>query len=206
MAQDQRHAFEMKLTVPGMTIVLGCMARVTLAAGTNLCMPKESALFSCSIENSNRIASMCEAPSSTNQRGALYYRFGSASDHIELTYPTTPVDPGKAFKYLWTGYSKGGTSALSFHIGKWRYSVFSTRSAYVAQAGVIVRKDQRIKKYTCGTVTTETSTFFLDRLGLPSAQDDVDYVGTEALMTGALLYRFLRWAEETFEGGVERAT
>ena len=35
-------------------------------------------------------------------------------------------------------------------------------------------------------VATETSAFFLDRLGLPSAEDDGDYVGTEALMTGAL--------------------
>jgi hypothetical protein len=167
--------------------LFGCLAvRVASAAEGDLCSGDQRALFSCHLKNSDRIASVCASPDLGKESGFLQYRFGSSSNRIDLSFPAAAVDPRTAFKYLRNQFAKGGTSVLSFHIGAWRYSVFSTQTAYGAewsQAGVIVRKGQSVKKYTCGQISTRTSDFFLD-LGLPDAQGDVDYVSVEELMTG----------------------
>ena len=167
------------------TLLLCSAGGSAAAADGDICSADQHALFSCAIRNSDRIVSVCGSKDLSPERGVLQYRFGSSA-RLEFSYPSGAVDPRSAFKYFRTDFSKGGTSALSFQVGAWRYSVFSTQTAYgddYSQAGVIVRNGQDMKKYTCGHITTRTSDFFLN-LGLSGARSDVDFVSNEDLMTG----------------------
>lgn len=152
-------------------------------APKDLCNPGETVVFSCSVQD-QKIVSLCASPDLSRDTGYMQYRYGRDSSRIELTYPRR-MDRGDAtFKYMQEYAARGGTSALSFRIGRYRYSVFSTTSAFGFNgAGVIIdRGPRRIEYLRCDdkTIVTQADRFYqLSGLGFPDARGDVSYVGAD---------------------------
>jgi hypothetical protein len=152
-------------------------------APTNLCTSGETIVFSCSLTN-GKIVSLCGSPDLSHDAGYLQYRYGRNPDSIGLRYPHKLAREGAKFKYMQDYAAKGGTSALSFRIGPYRYSLFSTTSALGFNgAGLIIDKDDHhIADLRCSkkTIFTDSDRFYqLSSLGLPDATGDVSYVGAE---------------------------
>jgi hypothetical protein len=126
--------------------------------------------------------------------GYLRYRYGSAST-IELEYPKKPLPPAKAFRYLEDYFAKGGTRALGFRIGGYRYSVFRTQSVYGFNgAGIIVDdKNGRVSYKACDPTTVFEDPNLISqlaRLGVPPADPGkVSYITADDCMTEACTHR-----------------
>jgi len=152
-------------------------------APVNLCTSGETVVFSCSLTN-GKIVSLCASPDLSRDAGYLQYRYGRNAGSIGLRYPSKLSREGARFKYMQDYAAKGGTTALSFKIGPYRYSVFSTTSALGFNgAGLIIDQDDtRLASLRCNkkTIVTDSDRFYqLSSLGLPDAKGDVSYVGAE---------------------------
>jgi hypothetical protein len=148
-----------------------------------LCQGQESVVFSCTTTG-GKIASLCASPNLSHDAGYLQYRYGRAPDSIELQFPRTTEHQGGVFKYLQQYFAKGGTTALSFWVGRYRYSIFRTTSAFGFNgAGVIVsHAEHRVAYMRCEDktiVTDDDRLANLPNLGLPEANGDISYVGSE---------------------------
>jgi hypothetical protein len=149
----------------------------------DLCNSGETVVFSCSV-GEEKIVSLCGSPDLSRDAGYLQYRYGHDPGKLEMTYPRRMDRSDAAFKY-WQEYAaRGGTSALSFRVGRFRYSVFSTTSAFGFNgAGVIVdRGGKRVAYLKCDdkTIVTQADRFYqLSGLGFPDARGDVSYVGAD---------------------------
>jgi hypothetical protein len=153
------------------------------APAATLCAGAEKAVFSCSVLN-GKIVSLCASPDLSRSAGYLQYRYGRTHDSVELQFPASTRREDGTFKVLQQYFAKGGTTALSFWIGPFRYSVFRTTSAFGFNgAGIIVSKDQRRVAYMrCNdqTIVTDDQRFNgLSGFGIPDANGDVSYVGAE---------------------------
>jgi hypothetical protein len=154
----------------------------TLAAPTILCNSDETVVFSCSVSG-GKVVSLCASPGLTKVTGYLQYRFGNGAS-IELEYPQRQMSPASAFKYFQGYGAKGGTTAVSFTVNAYRYSVFRTTSAFGYNgAGVIIAKaEKRVALLKCDakTVITPADLFYrLSPMGIPEAQGDINYIGAE---------------------------
>jgi hypothetical protein len=161
-------------------------------APSSLCNASESVVFSCSFSD-RKTVSLCASSDLSDKVGYLKYRFGKSLASLALEYPTLSVPPGKAFKYLGTYFPKGGTTAVSFSRGAYRYSLFSTRTAYGDEynaSGIIVDKfGKRVTLLICspGSISIEPSFYNLPMLGLPNAGTDISYISAEELMVSGML-------------------
>lgn len=157
-------------------------------AAKSLCVKEETVEFSCAVP-SGKTVSLCASPDLASGHGYLRYRFGSASA-IELEYPAKPLAPARAFRYMQEYAAKGGTRALTFRIGAYRYSLFRTDSVYGFNgAGVIVDdKNSRVAYKACDSATVvEDANLFhrLAELGVPPAGEDVSYISADDCMTSS---------------------
>lgn len=154
-----------------------------------LCEPEEIIIFSCALPKKKTV-SLCSSKDASNNTGYMQYRFGRDVSSIELEYPRKQAPAKEFFKYHSSVFAKGGTAAVSFRIGSYRYSLFSTASVYgYSGSGVIVNRGQdaiRVSFLQCISIPTinnktqSPSPFFrLERLGLPDAGDDISYIGAE---------------------------
>jgi hypothetical protein len=152
-------------------------------APSTLCASGEKTMFSCAVLN-GKIVSLCASTDLSRNTGYLQYRYGRTPDSVELQFPRGTQRSDGTFKYLQQYFAKGGTTALSFWIGPFRYSVFRTTSAFGFNgAGIIVSKDQRRVAYMrCNDKTIVSDDERLSQLpglGIPEAGGDVSYVGAE---------------------------
>jgi hypothetical protein len=149
----------------------------------DLCNPGETIVFSCSV-GEEKVVSLCGSPDLSRDAGYLQYRYGRDPGKLEMTYPRKMERADTTFKYLQEYAARGGTSALSFRVGRFRYSVFSTTSAFGFNgAGVIVDRGRRRVAYLkCDgkTLVTQADRFYqLSGVGFPDATGDVSYVGAD---------------------------
>lgn len=160
---------------------------VTLEQSMTLCEPKEVIVFSCSLPK-RKIVSLCASKDAVNNVGYMQYRFGRGTSSIELEYPQKKAPPKEYFKYYTFAFAKGGTAAISFRNGQYRYSLFSTTSAFGYNgSGVILSRDnKRVSFSKCigdpfihDEMQSPIPFFGLQRLGLPDAGDDISYIGPE---------------------------
>jgi hypothetical protein len=155
---------------------------VASAPPVTLCSADETVAFSCAL-SAKKLVSLCASPGISRTSGYLQYRFGRRS-RIELEYPDKTVRPEAAFSYTQFNFAKGGTSAIAFTVGAFRYSLFRTTSAFGYNGtGVIVDENGRRKAYlACDdrTVVTDSDIFYrLSGLGLPNAPGSASYIGPE---------------------------
>jgi len=160
-------------------------------APSSLCNAAETVVFSCSFAE-RKTVSLCASRDLSDKVGYLKYRFGKSLASLALEYPTPSVPPSRAFKYLGAYFPKGGTTAVSFSRGAYRYSLFSTKTAYGDEnnaSGIIVDKSgKRVALLVCssGSISTDPSFYSLPKLGLPDAGTDISYLSVEELMVSGL--------------------
>ena len=68
-----------------------CLSGPVAAQQSSLCAPGERVLFSCSLQQTKKLVSLCTSQNLSPTSGYLQYRFG-VPGKVELDYP-----PGKAF-------------------------------------------------------------------------------------------------------------
>jgi hypothetical protein len=160
-----------------------------LSLTTTLCKLEETTVFSCALPK-KKIVSLCASKDASENTGYMQYRFGRNISSIELEYPHKKIPAKEVFKYYSFVFSKGGTAAISFRIGSYRYSLFSTASVYGYNgAGVILNRGQnaiRVSFLQCieqptirNEIQSPTPFFGLQHLELPDAEDDISYIGSE---------------------------
>jgi len=154
-----------------------------------LCEPAEIVVFSCSLAK-KKIVSLCASQDASSDTGYMQYRFGRNPKSIELEYPHSRMPAKQFFKYHKTIFSKGGTAAISFKIGAFRYSLYDTGSAFGYNgSGVIVNRGPlaiRVAFFDCigesisyNGLHSPVPFFGLERLGLPDAGEDISFNGAE---------------------------
>lgn len=167
-----------------------------LDRSATLCEPKEVIVFSCSLPK-KKIVSLCASKDASSTAGYMQYRFGRDASSIELEYPQKKAPPKKFFKYYSSSFPKGGTFGISFRIGEYRYSLYSTRSAFGYNgSGVILNRgsdNRRVSFLGCINVPIKSTEivwitpfanskhigYFDERLDLPDAGGDISYIGAE---------------------------
>ena len=194
-AATQRGA-GMKAGIWMVVVLMGAMAGEVVAAEINsnlapltLCKPEEVIVFSCGLTK-KRIVSLCASKDANNSSGYMQYRLGRDASTIELEYPRIRALAKDSFKYYTFAFPKGGTAAVSFKVGAYRYSLYSTSSAFGYNgSGVIVNRGKdaiRVSFLKCidePVVQNEMQTLFpffgLQSLDLPAAGDDISFDGPE---------------------------
>lgn len=183
-AQRESHCVSLRSAL--LVSLISCpIGLAATAADTpkDLCKAGETTVFSCEVTD-GKVVSLCASPDLSRDTGYLQYRYGRDGGKVELVYPRRTDRKLAPFKYFQEYAAKGGTSALSFRIGGYRYSVFSTTSAFGFNgAGVIIDKGhKRVEYLHCDdkTIITQSDRFYqLTGLGFPDARGDVSYVGAD---------------------------
>ena len=107
------------------------------AKSESLCGEQETVAFSCSIEQSTKIVSICYLPnSSSNNPPTMQYRFGVKGQTPELVYPKIPKSIASDFSFFSHPNSTGFTlEIISFSRGSVIYDVATAdESKYVRWA------------------------------------------------------------------------
>lgn len=160
-----------------------------------LCEPEEVIVFSCALPKKKTV-SLCASKDASDNTGYMQYRLGRNVSSIELEYPRKKAPAKDFFKHYTFAFSKGGTAAVSFWIGIYRYSLYNTSSSFGYNgAGVIVNRGKNtiraaflkctstpIKSAEVTWITpfaTDERIGYFERLGLPDAGDDISYDGPE---------------------------
>ena len=89
-----------------------------------LCKSDEAIKFSCHIENSENIVSVCSSKNISSEEGYLQYRFGT-SQKIELTFPKVMKNPTENFWWEEHHPYNGFYRSLSFEIESYVYTIYS---------------------------------------------------------------------------------
>jgi hypothetical protein len=115
-------------------------------ASETLCASSEVVRFSCVIEKSRKIASVCASPNLNKVNGYIQYRFGSVG-HIELEFPSS--QSGSQSKFRWIGdYGHGEDELLSFESGPYEYQIKRRVPVYESELRVEgVRVFKTVKGY-----------------------------------------------------------
>lgn len=143
-------------------------------AGT-LCTQPDQVVFSCPLEKTDKIVSICAAGSAAPHR--FYYAFGRANAP-ELVYPSKS-DPATDQLYRTNLVYAAGTAgdAYSFHKHGFEYIAFTLSGKSFINNGVIVRHvgaDRAIMHLKCNddrTVQSENDEILEETLKLKAAED-----------------------------------
>jgi hypothetical protein len=87
------------------------------------CSDHEQIIFSCKIEKSSKIVSLCASKPLAIAGGNLVYRFGPVGK-VELEFPSSPTDSIRQFRFAHTFRYQSDRTDVSFANGSFRYSVF----------------------------------------------------------------------------------
>lgn len=160
---------------------------------STLCNQNELIVFSCSTTNS-KIISLCASVDLSKNSGYLQYRYGRNSTSIELEYPKKKVLPFAHFKEVQQIAELGTSSAISFWIDSYRYSLFLTETRMApAVAGVVVDRNAKLVTFDKCINNTIAMTFNpgaevngFGINGLPDAKEDASFPQLEGVTAGGL--------------------
>ncbi len=105
-----------------LTLFLVLSAANVVAAGSH-CFNYEQVIFSCSIQKSSKIVSLCASRTLAKGQGALAYRFG-VPGRLELQYPHSPDGSIQQFRHAHYFRHQIDRTEVSFSVGSFIYSVF----------------------------------------------------------------------------------
>ncbi|MEJ2677309.1 MAG: hypothetical protein P8011_19415 [Acidihalobacter sp.] len=104
-----------------------------------LCKRDQITVLTGELKN-KKMVSLCASPDISKEKGYLQYRYGRSRTSIELEYPKRKLPPKLCFKENWESGDLGGSHALSFWIGEYRYTVFLTVTRhYPALGGLLIK-------------------------------------------------------------------
>lgn len=108
------------------------------------CKRSERVVFSCELEEGNKIASICSSSAVSAPKGYIQYRFGKLKAP-EMKFPVQAKHWEKEFTATHYFRSRVDRRELSFSNDGFRYTIFSSyegeESPAVIRAGIIVGKD-----------------------------------------------------------------
>ena len=87
------------------------------------CQVHEEKVFSCQIQKSNKVLSLCAVSGKANNSGYLHYRFGRPG-YVELQYPQGVQDSYSKFRWQTIAYSGGWDTRIQFSNAGHRYQVY----------------------------------------------------------------------------------
>lgn len=87
------------------------------------CLKHEERVFSCQIQKSNKVLSLCAVPAKAKNPGYLQYRFGRPG-HVELQYPQAKSTSYSKFNWQSIGYSGGWDTRIQFSNAGYRYQIY----------------------------------------------------------------------------------
>ena len=131
------------------------------AAYTLHCAPDETVVFSCGLEASDKVVSICASNPLTRAQGYLQYRFGRIGD-IELTFPEDRQFTQEQFLWQTIGYSGGWDTRIRFSNGGYRYQLYDqafkvSMSEKALHGGIIILKDEAtVAHLKCDAATLGT--------------------------------------------------
>ena len=116
------------------TVIAGVSCCLALAPGVSLsnmaqlqagslCENTEKVVFSCTINKSAKIVSLCSSKELTKERGYLQYRFGLPGK-IELEFPKQREQTQAAFKYSHYFRAQFDQTEISFSQAGYEYAIF----------------------------------------------------------------------------------
>ena len=113
---------------------------------TTHCAADETTVFSCRLDDSEKVVSMCASDPLSREQGYLQYRFGRIGD-IELTYPADRHNTQEQFMWQTIGYSGGWDTRIAFDNGGYRYQLYDQAfkvsiSEKALHGGIIILKDE----------------------------------------------------------------
>ena len=103
----------------------------------SLCALEERTIFSCPVENSAKIVSVCASKDLASDRGYLQYRFGLPGK-IELEYPEDRKGTQEKFQYSHYPRSqlKGARTHIHFNIDGDEYKVFDDANYFFRESDI----------------------------------------------------------------------
>lgn len=87
------------------------------------CHSEERSVFSCRLEDSEKVISLCVSQDFSSDQGYLQYRFGPIGD-VELAYPEDQQNTQEMFLWQSIGYSGGWDTRVQFSKGGYTYRVY----------------------------------------------------------------------------------
>jgi hypothetical protein len=125
-----------------LTLTSSWLSTAAYAAGGTHCTSHEQIIFSCKVNNSAKVVSLCASSPLSKERGSLAYRFGRAGKP-ELVYPKTAANSLGAFRLAHYFRAQVDRAELSFNNGGYEYTVFDYNDAQEKpprQRGVRIHK------------------------------------------------------------------
>jgi len=89
----------------------------------SLCVEGEKVVFSCVIQKSAKVVSLCGSPDLAKDRGYLQYRFGLPGK-LELEFPQQKDSSPQSFKYNHYFRAQVDLTEISFSKDNFQYTVF----------------------------------------------------------------------------------
>lgn len=126
----------------GMSVVLAAATAQAVPTKplASHCSPAEKVVATCTMKNGKTL-SLCASHDLGPRTGFLQYRFGKLGAVPELSFPSTPMHPSRAFQLMRLGGASGGNAELSFRRGAFRYVVYTEYGhGPVDSSGVLVEK------------------------------------------------------------------
>lgn len=111
------------------------------------CRTGERAVFSCPIDGSDKVVSVCVSDDYGRRQGYLQYRFGRLGD-VELAFPERLQETQERFQWQTVSYSGGWDTRIQFENGGYAYQLYDraikkTISEKDLEGGVLVKQGGR---------------------------------------------------------------
>jgi hypothetical protein len=91
----------------------------------SLCTADEQVIFSCSLQRSGKIASLCGSKNLDKTTGYIQYRFG-LPEKTELEFPSGRSDTRQKFRYAHYFRARVDETEISFDNKGYRYTIFDS--------------------------------------------------------------------------------
>jgi hypothetical protein len=143
-------------------------AATSSSLGTTMCAKPDDVVFSCPLDKSKKIVSMCVANGATSSKGRFYYAYGH-DGAPELVYPASGQPSDGAFTRTHLGFAGNtGGYAYGFNNKGFKYTVYSiSGESNLQRGGVIVQRasdSKVVAKMSCqaGKITETESDPIID--------------------------------------------
>jgi len=99
------------------------LTSTNVVAAQSHCFNHEQVIFSCSIQKSSKVVSLCASKTLAKGQGVLAYRFG-VPGKMELQFPASPEGSLQQFRHAHYFRHQIDRTEVSFSVGGFIYSVF----------------------------------------------------------------------------------
>ena len=115
-------------------------------ADETLCAPHEDIYFSCKLQDTEKMVSVCASKNDTPDTGYVQYRYGNKSK-LDFLYPKEKIPPRNKFSFVDVSrLAEGRGSHLKFSSGNFKYIV---SNALAPGEIYVVKGDKKVFDKVC---------------------------------------------------------